>query len=103
MVVISASVCTKAGKIVFARQFVPISRIKIEEYIANFPKLIEAGKAGAYCAGKQVTHIETESIRYVYLPIEKLYLVLVTSKNSNIIEDLAIVKQLHQVLTWQCN
>jgi hypothetical protein len=50
--------------------------------------------------GKQCTHIETESIRYVYLPIEKLYLVLVTSKNSNIIEDLAIVKQLHQVVTW---
>jgi hypothetical protein len=44
MVVISASICNKAGKIIFARQFVPITRIKLEEYIANFPKLIEAGK-----------------------------------------------------------
>ena len=44
MVVISASICTKAGKIVVSRQFVPITRIKLEEYIANFPKLIETGK-----------------------------------------------------------
>lgn len=45
MVVISASICTKAGKIVVSRQFVPITRIKLEEYIANFPKLIETGKS----------------------------------------------------------
>jgi hypothetical protein len=27
-----------------ARQFIPITRIKLEEYVANFPKLIESGK-----------------------------------------------------------
>ena len=48
--------------------------------------------------GKQCTYIETESIRYVYLPIEKLYLILITSKNSNIIEDLEVIRQLHQVV-----
>jgi hypothetical protein len=87
MVVISASICNKSGKILMARQFVPITRLKLEEYVANFPKLIESGK--------QCTHIETESIRYVYLPIEKLYLILITNKNSNIIEDLEVIRQLH--------
>jgi len=44
MVVISASICTKSGKILLARQFVAINRLKLEEYMANFPKLIESGK-----------------------------------------------------------
>lgn len=52
--------------------------------MANFPKLIEAGK--------QCTYIETDSIRYVYLPMEKLFLVLITNKNSNIIEDLEVIR-----------
>jgi len=58
--------------------------MKLEEYMANFPKLIDSGK--------QCTHIETDSIRYVYLPIEKLFLVLITNKNSNIIEDLEVIR-----------
>jgi coatomer subunit delta len=44
MVVISASICTKSGKILLARQFVGINRLKLEEYMANFPKLIDSGK-----------------------------------------------------------
>lgn len=44
MVVISASVCNKNGKILMARQFMPITRLKLEEYMANFPKLVESGK-----------------------------------------------------------
>jgi hypothetical protein len=43
MVVISASICNKQGKILVARQFVGINRLKLEEYVANFPKLIESG------------------------------------------------------------
>ncbi len=43
MVVISASICNKEGKILVARQFVGINRLKLEEYVANFPKLIESG------------------------------------------------------------
>ena len=96
MVVISASICNKNGKILMARQFIPITRMKLEEYVANFPKLIESGKKYqnmlTLYLGKQCTHIETESIRYVYLPIEKLYLILITTKNSNIIEDLEVIR-----------
>jgi len=95
MVVISASICTKSGKILLARQFVPINRLKLEEYMANFPKLLDSGK--------QCTHIETESIRYVYVPIESLFLVLITNKNSNIIEDLEVLRQLNRVVVTLCN
>jgi hypothetical protein len=41
MAVISASICNKLGKILVARQFIPITKLKLEEYMANFPKLIE--------------------------------------------------------------
>ena len=47
MVVISASICNKNGKILMARQFIPITRMKLEEYVANFPKLIESGMSVA--------------------------------------------------------
>jgi len=60
MVVITSSICNKSGKILMARQFVAITKIKLEEYMANFPKLI------AESQGKQCTFIETDSIRYVY-------------------------------------
>jgi hypothetical protein len=88
MVVISASICNKNGKILIARQFIPITKIKLEEYIANFPKLIDQS------SGKQSNFIETDQIRYVYQPMEKLFLVLITLKNSNILEDIEVIRQM---------
>jgi hypothetical protein len=96
MVVISASICNKNGKILIARQFIPITKIKLEEYIANFPKLIDQS------SGKQSNFIETDQIRYVYQPMEKLFLVLITLKNSNIIEDIEVIRQMQQVVVTQC-
>jgi hypothetical protein len=88
MTVISASICTKHGKILIARQFIPITKLKLEEYMANFPKLIEQS------AEKQCTFIETDNIRYVYQPMDKLFLVLITTKSSNIIEDIEVIRQM---------
>ena len=96
MPVISASICDKNGRILLARQFVPITKLKLEEYMANFPKLIDQSH------GKQCTFIETDSIRYVYQPMEKLFLVLITSKGSNIIEDIEVIRQMQQVVVNQC-
>lgn len=42
--------------------------------MANFPKLIEQA------TGKQSNTIETEQIRYVYQPIDKLFLVLIVTR-----------------------
>jgi len=47
--------------------------------------------------------VETDAIRYVYVPIEQLFLVLITTKNSNIIEDLEVLQQLNQVVVACCS
>ncbi|KAG9440900.1 hypothetical protein H6P81_021065 [Aristolochia fimbriata] len=80
MVVLAASIISKSGKALVSRQFVDMSSIRIEGLLAAFPKLVGTGK--------QHTYVETENVRYVYLPIEALYLLLVTNKQSNILEDL---------------
>ena len=45
-----------------SRQFVDMTRIRIEGLLAAFPKLVGNGK--------QHTYVETENVRYVYQPME---------------------------------
>nr|GMD07001.1 coatomer subunit delta-like [Ipomoea batatas] len=92
MVVLAASIITKSGKALVSRQFVDMSRIRIEGYLAAFPKLVGIGK--------QHTYVETENVRYVYHPIESLYLLLVTNKQSNILEDLETLRLLSKVVSF---
>mmetsp|Transcript_21726 Transcript_21726/g.44598 ORF Transcript_21726/g.44598 Transcript_21726/m.44598 type:complete len:559 (-) Transcript_21726:213-1889(-) len=93
MVVLSAAVTTKNGKALVARQFVNMSRIRIEGLLAAFPKLMGGGRPGT-----QHTFIETDSVRYVYQPIEGLFLLLVTNKASNIVEDLETLRLLSKLV-----
>lgn len=94
MVVISAALLSKS-KTLLARQFIEITRLRIEGLLSAFLRLIESGN-------KDHTYIETDSIRYVYLPIESLYLVLVTNKHSNILEDLETLKLMQQIVQQCC-
>ncbi|KAL6514710.1 hypothetical protein OROGR_020289 [Orobanche gracilis] len=74
----------------FSSQFDFLPRPWIEGYLQVFPKLIEKGK--------QHTHIETGNVRYVYQPIESLYLLIITDTQSNILEDLEILTLLSKLV-----
>lgn len=94
MVVISAAILSKTTTLV-ARQFVDVSRLRIEGVLSAFLRLVETGS-------KDHTYVENDSVRYVYLPLETLYLVLITNKQSNILEDLETLKLMQRIVQAYC-
>ncbi|KAF8910297.1 hypothetical protein CPB85DRAFT_1306048 [Mucidula mucida] len=94
MVVLAASICTKGGKAVVSRQFRDMSRTRIESLLASFPKLIPTGT--------QHTTVETADVRYVYQPLEELYILLITNKASNILQDIDTLHLFARVVSDIC-
>ncbi|EIW87395.1 hypothetical protein CONPUDRAFT_116631 [Coniophora puteana RWD-64-598 SS2] len=94
MVVLAASICTKGGKAVLSRQFHPMTRTRIESLLASFPKLIPTNS--------QHTSVETGEVRYVYQPLEELYILLITNKASNILQDIDTLHLFARVVTDMC-
>jgi len=93
MVVLSVAIVSK-NRTLLARQFVEMTRIRVEGLLNTFPKLLDSSK--------DHTFIETETVRYVYQPLEQLYVVLITNKTSNILEDLETLKLMAKVVQETC-
>ncbi|CAG8573974.1 2748_t:CDS:10 [Ambispora leptoticha] len=93
-VVLAAAICTKGGKVVLSRQFREMPRPHIEGLLASFPKLTSAGQ--------QHTTIEIEHVRYVYQPLDELYIVLITNRQSNILQDIDTLHLFARVVSDVC-
>lgn len=81
MVVLAACICTHGGKALLSRLFRHIDKDRITALLANFPGLLSQ-------LGSQNTTVEDESVRYVYQPLEEFYVVVLTNKQLNILQDI---------------
>ena len=81
MVVLAASITTRAGKPLLSRQFKDITKDRVTELLSNFQNLVANSNS-------QHTFVEDEHVRYVYKPFEDFFIILITNRQSNIIQDL---------------
>ncbi|KAG5519805.1 hypothetical protein PMAC_000078 [Pneumocystis sp. 'macacae'] len=94
MVILAASICTRGGKAILSRQFRDISKARIEGLLAAFPQLTNTEV--------QHTTIETDYIRYIYQPLEELYMILITNLHSNILHDINTLHLFTQTVVNIC-
>lgn len=93
MVVLAASVCTHSGKPIISRQFRELTKDRVTALLANFPTLLADSEQS------QHTAVEDEFVRYMYQPLEEFYVVLITNKHSNILQDIDTLHLFTQSIT----
>ena len=71
-----------------------MQRSRIEALLASFPKLADSGT--------QHTTVEQDNVRYVYQPLDELYMVLITNRQSNILQDIDSLHLFAQVVSSIC-
>ena len=77
-----------------SRQFREMNRSRVEGLLASFPKLADSGT--------QHTTVEQDNVRFVYQPLDELYMVLITNRQSNILQDIDSLHLFVQVVTSIC-
>lgn len=92
MAVLAASITTSSGKPLLSRQFKQLSKDRVLELLSNFQNLV--GNIAS-----DHTFIEDEHVRYVYKPFDDYYIILVTNRQSNIIQDLDTLNLFSQTVT----
>lgn len=93
-VVLSAAITTRSGKPILARQFRQMQRSRVEALLASFPKLADTAS--------QHTTVEQDNVRFVYQPLDELYMVLITNRQSNILQDISTLHVFAQVVGSIC-
>lgn len=91
MVVLAASITTSSGKPLLSRQFKDLTKDRVIELLSNFQNLVSS-------ISSDHTFVEDEHVRYVYKPIDEFYIILVTNRQSNIIQDLATLNIFSQTV-----
>lgn len=81
MAILAASIITRSGKAILSRQFRDLTKNRVTELLANFPTLLSEKQT-------QYTTVEDEHVRYVYQPLDDLYILLITNRQSNILQDI---------------
>lgn len=71
-----------------------MQRSRIEALLASFPKLADSGTQHTTC--------EQDNVRYVYQPLDELYMVLITNLQSNILQDINSLHLFAQVVSSIC-
>lgn len=84
----AVAIINHSGKLILARQFTHENKNQIDAQLGAFPKLVQFS-AHAY--------IDAESVRFVYQDINDLYIILVVSKDSNLVTDLETLSLLVDV------
>ena len=95
MVIISVGICNKNGQLMLSRQFDHIKRTPTEDLYLSFPKLISSSQ--------QHTYVQSDQHTFLYIPIDPLYLVLISTRNSNIIEDQDTLRLVYKLLVAICS
>lgn len=91
MTIIAIGILSKEGKILLSRQFVELKRSHVESIFHAFPRLIRPNQ--------QHTVVDGEHVRYLYQMLDSaLYLVLTSTKTSNIISDIQTLNIISSVL-----
>ncbi|KAK0364038.1 coatomer subunit delta [Friedmanniomyces endolithicus] len=94
MVILSAAITTRSGKPILARQFRQMQRSRVEALLASFPKLADTAS--------QHTTVEQDNVRFVYQPLDELYMVLITNRQSNILQDISTLHLFAQLVGSIC-
>ncbi|EJD33211.1 hypothetical protein AURDEDRAFT_117914, partial [Auricularia subglabra TFB-10046 SS5] len=87
--------CRNDAPALVSRQFRELSRARIESLLTSFTTLIPPNS--------QHTSVETADVRYVYQPLDDLYVLLVTNKASNILQDIDTLHLVARVASDTCH
>ncbi|CCF60081.1 hypothetical protein KAFR_0J00130 [Kazachstania africana CBS 2517] len=92
MVVLAASITTSNGKPLLSRQFKDLSRDRVLELLSNFQNLVSLKHSSNH------TFVEDDHVRYVYKPFDDFYIILITNRQSNIVQDLSTLNLFSQTI-----
>ncbi|KAJ4461081.1 putative Coatomer subunit delta [Paratrimastix pyriformis] len=90
MGVIGAGILTRVGRVLVSTCFERTSH-NIDNLFAAFTKLLPSGN-------REHQMLETESAYYLYQPLEQLYLVMIATKTSNMVENLDCLHLLARIV-----